>query len=79
MEKILQEYWAFKLLSQELSRLSFSEIGKRYKIVSYKTASSSDSRLKELLTKNVKLNQQYAKIKERCSQGGGQFSFCFCL
>ncbi|ODS30701.1 MAG: hypothetical protein SCARUB_04182 [Candidatus Scalindua rubra] len=56
-------------LSRELSGLSFPEIAKRYKIISYKTVSSSNFRLKEKMKKNTKLKKQYAKIKKLCSQG----------
>lgn len=51
-------------LSRELSGLSFPEIAKRYKIISYKTVSSSNFRLKEKMKKNTKLKKTICKDKK---------------
>jgi len=56
-------------LSRELSGLSFSEIAKRYKIISYKTIASSNFRLKERTKKNRKIITEYSMLKKFCCQG----------
>tara|TARA_B100002003_G_scaffold234142_1_gene247693 strand:- start:326 stop:1144 length:819 start_codon:yes stop_codon:yes gene_type:complete len=55
-------------LSRELSGLSFSEIAKRFDILSYKTIASSNFRLKEKIKKNKKLGKAYKDLKSLCSQ-----------
>ena len=56
------------LLSKELSGLFLSEIGKFYKMISYRTVGSNSYRFNERVKRNKKISKQFNKLKSLCSQ-----------